>query len=134
LLPQSEKLNQAVAILNEHEGLDKLASTALANNSHKQGVLNRFIPQETVIESVSADEDAEYTAFQEKLQVIYKGLADLAKSNGEQPDDFLATISNGAVKAQQDLENCTVQELDSIMAAIAAELAKGDGGDLFNTK
>jgi recombination protein RecT len=125
LLPQSEKLNQAVAILNEHEGLDEGKAVALAKDSQKATVLSRFMDAEVVDESTGEVTDVS------ALQTVYRMLADLSKLKGDSEDDLLAALTGQKYKQQQDLEAATPADLVKLQGLLQKGL-DSEAGDLFD--
>jgi len=63
LLPQTDRMSEAVTILNQHEGLDEAKAVALRNDGMKQALLNRLDEAEKVdvVEGVTIDGEIDMT-------------------------------------------------------------------------
>ncbi len=116
-LPQSEKLGQAVAILNEHEGLE----IERVNNSKKIFDHIETLEKQEEKQEASPFEDAEIIAGDDALQAVYKKLTDYAKEKGETPDDLISRLTKGKVPALVDLEGKSIPYLNDIALMVDTE-------------
>ena len=116
-LPQSEKISQAVAILNEHEGLAD-------RQTHASNIMSRFTDAEEVPEVKPGA-----TAAAETLQTAYKVIQGLSDITGETPDDCLSRLSGDKCSCLIDLEEKKTAYVNDIIIRaqneIQAEIAKG---------
>ena len=130
LLPQTDRMSEAVSVLNEHEGLDTDKAAALVKDSQKAGILSRFMA-ETVNTETGEVIDVEVVADPViNLQSVYQSLDDLSKIKGESADDLLNALTKGTYKNQQDLDAAGEKDIIRIHALLTEELSK-ESGDLF---
>lgn len=73
-----------------------------------------------------SEEEKEGVVTPDALQMVFKMLADLAKSKGESPDDMLYTLTEGKIGQQQDLENLDVTALNKLRGLIDSALATSE--------
>lgn len=124
-LPQTEHMAQAVAILNEHEGIDEGKASALAKDSQKATVLSRFMDAE-VVDTATGEVTEKID-----LQLIYRMLADLSKLKGDSEDDLCNALTGGKYKQQQDLDTATNEDVIKLHALLQKGL-DSETGDLFD--
>jgi recombination protein RecT len=116
LLPQTDRMAEAVAVLNEHEGLDR--------PDHAKNIMATFEDAEIVPETKS-EPDATGNAKPETLQTAYKVISGLAEIVGETPDDCLDRLSGGKLSFLIALEEKPENYVRDIIIQAQAEIEKG---------
>ena len=124
-LPQSEKMGQAVTILNEHEGID---ITSPPPGSWKTSEVERQNQAAAEARAKASDGNAfdiniedgitVEPASEESLQSIYKLLFQLSKAKGETPDDLLGSLTGGKVTTQIDLQDKPLNYINDLKMQI----------------
>lgn len=119
LLPQTDRMAEAVAVLNEHEGLaDPI--------DHRNNIVNTFMGSEPEDAAATQPAAAETSpqADGDILQGCYKAVTALAEKTGETPDDTLSTLTKGKLTALIDLETKSAAYVNDIMVLVQTEMSK----------
>jgi recombination protein RecT len=122
LLPQTDRMAEAVAILNEHEGLaDRV--------SHAQNIMSKFADAEDAVmdrsDTTTGNPKDSGAVTEATLQLAYKVLDGLSSISGDSPDAIVSRLTGGKVTAQIDLEMKPENYVKDIILQVQAEIEKG---------
>ena len=117
LLPQTDRMAEAVAILNDHEGM-------VTTEDHKAKFMATFTDAEVTDVKPEKEDTESAPVTNDTLQSCYKLLAEYSKVSGDSADDIISRLTSGRVKDQISLEEKTQAYVNDIIMLIQSDMGK----------